>query len=151
MLLWLDNLSLPSSYFRRMNGPSRRNFLTGLAAAGLGSLAGGIRSLAQTPPNPRRIDVHHHFTPPAYLEFLKAHNQGGGGIPAGRGGRAGRGGGSAYPSWTLAEDLDDMDRNGTAIAILSITTPGFGFGETMEVRKVVRESNEYAAKLRSDH
>jgi 6-methylsalicylate decarboxylase len=135
-----------------MNGPSRRNFLTGLAAAGVGALAGGIRSLAQTAPNPRRIDVHHHFTPPAYLEFLKAHNQGGGGIPGGRGGRGGRGGlGSAYPGWTLAEDLDDMDRSGTAVAILSITTPGFLFGETQEVRKVVRECNEYAARLRSDH
>ena len=131
-----------------MNGPSRRNFLTGLATAGLGSLLGPSRSGAQTAPNPRRIDVHHHFTPPAYLEFLKAHNPGGGGIPAGRGGR---GGGSAYPGWTLAEDLEDMDRSGTAIAILSITTPGFWFGEVKEARKVVRESNEYAAKLRSDH
>jgi predicted TIM-barrel fold metal-dependent hydrolase len=130
-----------------MTGPSRRNFLGGLAAAGVVSLLGGIRSAAQPAANPRRIDVHHHFTPPAYLEFLKVHNQGGG-IPAGRGGR---GRGSAYPGWTLAEDLDDMDRSGTAVAILSITTPGFWFGEVKEVRKVVRESNEYAAKLRSDH
>lgn len=44
-----------------------------------------------------------------------------------------------------------MDRSGTETAILSITTPGFYFGERDEVRKVVRESNEYAAKLRSDH
>ena len=44
-----------------------------------------------------------------------------------------------------------MDRSGTAIALLSITTPGFWFGEVKEVRKVIRESNEYAAKLRSDH
>ena len=130
-----------------MNGASRRNFLGGLAVAGVGSLLGGSRSAAQPAANPRRIDVHHHFTPPAYLEFLKAHNQAGG-IPAGRGGR---GGGGARPGWTLAEDLDDMDHSGTAIAILSITTPGFWFGEVKEVRKVVRESNEYAAKLRSDH
>ena len=132
-----------------MNGPSRRNVLTGLAAGGVGALAGGIRSLAETARHPRRIDVHHHFTPPAYLEFLKTHNQGGGGIPAGRGGRGGLG--NVYPGWTLAEDLDDMDLSGTAVAILSITTPGFWFGETQEVRKAVRESNEYAAKLRSDH
>src|SRR6516165_2072255 len=134
-----------------MNGRSRRNFLGGLAAAGIGSFLGGKPSGAQPAANPRRIDVHHHFTPPAYLEFLKAHNQGGGGIPGGRGGRAGRGGGSAYPGWTLAEDLGDMDRSGTAVAILSITTPGFWFGEMKEVRKVVRECNEYADQLRSDH
>src|SRR2546430_9481774 len=117
-----------------MNGPSRRNFLSGLTAVGLGPLLGK----AQPSANPRRIDVHHHFTPPAYLEFLKAHNQGGGG---GRGG--GRGGalGSAAAGWVLSEDLDDMDKSGTATALLSITTPGFWFGEVNEVRKVARECN----------
>ncbi|HLK51004.1 MAG TPA: amidohydrolase family protein [Bryobacteraceae bacterium] len=129
-----------------MNGSSRRSFLGGLAAGGLGSLL-SRHSAAQTSGNPRRIDVHHHFTPPAYLDFLKAHNQGGGGV------RAGRGGGlsAAAAGWKLNEDLDDMDKSGTAVALLSITTPGFGFGQQEEIRKVVRECNEYAAKLRSDH
>lgn len=125
-----------------MNGPSRRNFLGGLTAVGLGSLLGK----AQPSANPRRIDVHHHFTPPAYLQFLKAHNQGGG-VQAGRGG----GLSAAYKGWTLAEDLEDMDKSGTAVALLSITTPGFLFGEKEEVRKVSRECNEFAAKLASDH
>jgi len=128
--------------------PTRRHILSGLAALGAGVLLPVGRSAAQSSANPRRIDVHHHFTPPAYLEFLKAHNQGGGG---GRGG--GRGGvlGSAAAGWILAEDLDDMDKSGTATALLSITTPGFWFGEVNEVRKVARECNEYAAKLSSDH
>ena len=126
-------------------GQSRRAFLGGLAALSLS----GLPSAAQPAADPRRIDVHHHFTPPVYLDFLKAHNQGGGG---GRG-RGGRGGalGSAFAGWTLTEDLDDMDRSGTAVAILSITTPGFYFGAVNELRKVIRDSNEYAAKLRSDH
>ena len=125
-----------------MNGPSRRNFLGGLTAVGLGSLLGK----AQPSANPRRIDVHHHFTPPAYLQFLRAHNQGGG-VQAGRGG----GLSAAYKGWALAEDLEDMDKNGTAVALLSITTPGFLFGEKEEVRKVSRKCNEFAAKLASDH
>lgn len=130
-----------------MNTPSRRNFLSGLAALGVGSFLGGGRSGAQTAANPRRIDVHHHFTPPAYLEFLKAHHQGGGGVRGGAGGKLT----AAYAGWTIAEDLDDMDRSGTATAILSITTPGFWFGEVNEVRRVARECNEFAAKLSSDH
>src|SRR5215469_16328899 len=139
-----------------MNGPSRRDFLTATAAAGLASLNGVCRLAAQSATNPRRIDVHHHFTPPAYLEFQRTHNQGGAGRGQGAGrGRAGAnqfgGLGSAYPGWTLAEDLEDMDRSGTATALLSITTPGFWFGETQEVRNIVRECNEYAARLRSDH
>jgi predicted TIM-barrel fold metal-dependent hydrolase len=129
-----------------MDQGSRRAFLHGLTALGCGALLLGNDSIGQTAVRPRRIDVHHHFTPPEYLQFLKAHNQGGGGVPGGRGGLIG-----AYAGWTLAEDLEDMDRSGTETAILSITTPGFYFGERVEVRKVVRESNEYAAKLRSDH
>lgn len=146
MDLTLDKPGQGSSYFRPMNAPSRRNFLGGLAAAGIGSLL-GPHSSAQPGGNPRRIDVHHHFTPPAYLDFLKAHNQGRGGV------RAGRGGGlsAAYAGWQLSEDLEDMDHNGTATAILSITTPGFLFGQVDEIRKVSRECNEYAAKLRADH
>lgn len=85
------------------------------------------------------------------------YNPGAGGRGgAGRGGnapQAGRGGlqGSAFPGWTLAEDLDDMDRNGTATAILSLTTPGLWFGPQTAIRKVVRECNEFAAKLDADH
>jgi predicted TIM-barrel fold metal-dependent hydrolase len=129
-----------------MDEQSRRAFLRRLAVIGSGTLLFVDDTLAQPTANPRRIDVHHHFTPPAYLQFLKAHNQGGGGVPRGRGPLT-----SAYADWTLAEDLEDMDRSGTATAILSITTPGFYFGEREEVRKVVRECNEYAAKLRSEH
>ena len=78
---------------------------------GAGVLVSGGRSFAQLATNPRRIDVHHHFQPEAYVAFAKAHDRGGANNP-----------------WTLAKDLDDIDKNGTATAILSITSPGFGFG-----------------------
>ncbi len=133
-------------------GPSRRDVLTGLAAVGAGALFPWTQALAQKSGNPRRIDVHHHFTPPEYQAFTAAHPGVGG---FGRGGR-GRGGnasglGSARTGWALSEDLEDMDKYGTDVAILSITTPGFWFGETAEVRKVMRACNDAAAKLRSDH
>jgi predicted TIM-barrel fold metal-dependent hydrolase len=140
---------------------SRRVFLGGMGAAGVAALFPRFNVEAQGG-GPRRIDVHHHFTPPAYLEYTRTYNGNGGG--AGRG--AGRGaapaapatpaalggrGGSAYPGWVLEQDLDDMDKNGTATAILSLTTPGLWFGPQMPQRKVIRESNEYAAKLGHDH
>ncbi len=53
--------------------------------------------------------------------------------------------------WSLAKDLEDMDKAGTAIAFLSLTTPGFTMGEINEVRKVSRGCNEAAAKLIADH
>ncbi|MEQ1884873.1 MAG: amidohydrolase family protein [Bryobacteraceae bacterium] len=142
-------------------GSSRRVFLaTGLAATGIAALFPRLTSLAQSGNNPRRIDVHHHFTPPAYLEFTRMYNStpgaggGRGGAAAGRAGNApaqpGRGT-SAFAGWRLEEDMADMDKNGTATAILSLTTPGLWFGPQAAVRKVVRDSNEYAAKLMSDH
>src|SRR5215813_6820992 len=50
----------------------RRRFITGIAAAGVGSLASPFASgllSAQTQAAPTRslIDVHHHFVPPFYL------------------------------------------------------------------------------------
>ena len=143
---------------------SRRSFLGGMAALGAGALLLGERAAAQGGAgNPRRIDVHHHFTPPAYLEYTRMYNTGAAGA-GGRGGASavgGRGpttpealggrGGSAYPGWKLEQDLEDMDKNGTATAILSLTLPGLWFGPQPATRKVVRESNEFAAKLRHDY
>ena len=141
--------------------PTRRDLLTGLTVVGAGALFPWAQALAQkNGGNPRRIDVHHHFTPPEYQAYTAAH-PGAGGFGrgggrgrggAGNGGRAGgRGGalGSARAGWMKHEE--DMDKNGTETAILSITTPGFWFGEVDENRKVMRACNEFAAKLRSDH
>ena len=84
--------------------------------------------------NPGRIDIHHHFQPDVYFDFQKAHGKG-------------------FPTndWILAKDLEDMDQAGTAIAFLSLTTPGFAFAEKDETRKVSRSCNEAAAKLVADH
>ena len=53
-------------------------------------------------------------------------------------------------AWSLAKDLEDMDKFGTETAMLSISQPAFNKGERDEVREVVRASNEAAAKLVAD-
>jgi hypothetical protein len=61
-----------------VNFSSRRDFLTGIGALGAGGLVIANRSAAQMPaarPPIRRIDVHHHITPPAFLSFLDANKQ----------------------------------------------------------------------------
>jgi predicted TIM-barrel fold metal-dependent hydrolase len=106
--------------------PSRRQFLGGLAATML---------LPQRAPSARRIDVHHHIWPPAYVSIAKEN------------------GTTIAPAngWSLTKTLEDMDQAGTATAMTSITSPGLWFGNKEVSRRLCRESNEYAAKLVSDH
>ena len=113
---------------------SRRGFLGVVSSVGVGAFFCGHPLSAWAAGNPGRIDIHHHFIPDVYYEFQKAHGRGGDKI-----------------QWTLTKDLEDMDQAGTASAILSLTTPAFGFGEMNDVRKVSRGCNEAAAKLIADH
>ena len=104
---------------------SRRHFVVGSAVASAAALFPGLHAAAQsTGGGPRRIDVHHHFTPEAYNAFRRKYNQGG-----------------TQVQWVLSQDLEDMDQAGVATALLSITTPGFYFGSTEDVRRVSRECN----------
>ena len=93
-----------------------------------------IRSLPGPPRTPGRIDIHHHFQPDIYYDFQRKYGKG-----------------FDTNQWSLSKDLEDMDQAGTAVAFLSLTTPGFVFGELNEVRKVSRGCNEAAAKLVADH
>src|SRR5262245_33092910 len=88
----------------------RRSFLTGgLAALGLGAAAGTIGAPAvQAQPAKTRIDVHHHFLPPAHREALTKHK-----TPA--------------PKWSPQMSLDDMDKSGIAVSVLSQVQPGTWF------------------------
>jgi predicted TIM-barrel fold metal-dependent hydrolase len=141
------NAFKPSHLSTPAFAPSRREFVSAAAAAtGIAALFPRLALTAQSGNNPQRIDVHHHFVPPAYVEFTKAHNQSPGLLMKGR---------TADPHaanpWELSIDLDDMDKNGTAVSLLSVTTPGFWFGSVDEIRKVMRECNESAAKISKDH
>lgn len=109
----------------------RREFLAGMAALG----AGLATAPALGQPKPQRVDVHYHIAPPAWAEAMNAHHAMA----------------SAWKGWSVAKAIEDMDRDGVAFSIVSITTPAVWFGDATEARKLARACNEFAAKLRADH
>jgi predicted TIM-barrel fold metal-dependent hydrolase len=136
-----------------MNGafirPTRRKFLTGVAAAtGAAALlerGGLLKEAWAQPANPRAIDCHHHFLSPAYIKTLGTHD-----------GKKVNG----YTTWfaldrlkdyTVQKDLEAMDRDGCATAMLSCTTPGIWFGDPEESTMLAREMNEFGARQVTDH
>jgi 6-methylsalicylate decarboxylase len=116
---------------------NRRNFMAGAAALATVGLAEPQRAVAQTAETtkPYRIDVHHHLSPPAYIAAANAGNFGE----------------PPMKNWTPEKTLEDMDKAGVAVAMLSVTTPAVSPLSGDAARKLARECNEYAAKLRADH
>ena len=128
---------------------SRRNFLAGGAALGLGAAARGLGAAAAlgrvagasaqpAPPVAKtRIDVHHHFIPPFHVDSMMA---------------PGRRTGAPPPKWSPALSLEDMDKSGIATSVLSITQPGVWYGNNVEeARTLARRLNEYGATMVKDH
>src|ERR1700761_3616375 len=118
--------------------PARRQFITSLGALAASSLipdgllAQPIQSAARTQSG--WIDVHHHFSPPAYAEITAQKKV----APP------------ALAGWSPQKTIEDMDRAGVATAMNSIVAPGVWFGDPEQARRLARDSNEYAAKLISD-
>jgi 6-methylsalicylate decarboxylase len=116
---------------------NRRNFITGaaaVAAVGLGKPRSAAAQTAEAA-KPYRIDIHHHLSPPTYIA---ASNAGNFGDPL-------------MKNWTPEKSLDDMDKAGVAVAMLSVTTPALNFTSGEAARKLARECNQYAARLVGDH
>src|SRR6476660_8743055 len=119
----------------------RRTFLTA-ALASLGATAASTRDrtalAAQQPAassdNPRRIDMHHHFAPPAWVADVK-------GRPLLQ---------PANTRWTPEQSIDDMDRGGVAAAVVSITNPGIWFGDKAQTGRLAPACNDYGAALLRD-
>lgn len=122
---------------------SRRELLTGMAALGAGALA--VKSNAQQVPNARAIDCHNHFSSPAYRQALMAKD---GKHVAGFTTWFSLG---TWKGWSPAKAVEDMDKQGTQTCMLSCTTPGAWFGNPEETKKMVREMNEYGARMVSDY
>ncbi|KNG83317.1 2-amino-3-carboxymuconate-6-semialdehyde decarboxylase [Aspergillus nomiae NRRL 13137] len=85
----------------------------------------------------RRIDVHHHYLPPAYLKALEEA----GGDPSG----------FPTPSWSIEADQQLCDDCGIETAILSVTAPGAGIVKGAKSAQVARECNEFGKTLRDKY
>ena len=121
--------------------PSRRRFLVGASAFVAASVVPGSLVLGQ---GERRklIDTHHHFYPPAYQKaWLDWEDQRK--IPH-------------FPqqvAWTREKAVEEMDRNGIRVAVLSIaSTPGVWFDTGPEnAGRMVRICNDYGAEMMRDY
>ena len=114
---------------------TRRNLLAGGAAAlAFGAFAGSqVRAQAK----PHRIDVHHHISPPTWLDAVKTAKRDN----------------PPLANWSVQKSLDDMDKAGVATAMCSPTSPQVTFlGDDKDAAaRIARESNEYTKKMMSDH
>src|SRR5437763_10791022 len=100
---------------------SRRDFLKAMAAA-------GVSTMFQQ--DIRRIDVHQHYSSPAYFDLLTKKNA----ITV-----------NQFRNYTPSRNIEEMDKAGVATAMLSPTAPAVWFGDVQEARAAARELNEYAA------
>jgi predicted TIM-barrel fold metal-dependent hydrolase len=110
---------------------SRRSFC--------GRLILPIAAYAQTKVASRRIDVHHHILPPAYVSAI--------GAPA-----VGAASGSpGAPPWTVQTSLDMMDHLGIGTSITSLSSPGIRLDDPKAVQRIARVCNDFAKQMATDH
>ena len=82
-----------------------------------------------------QIDVHHHVAAPEYIADLKARSQN----PVMQ----------VFFGHTPAKSIEDMDRGGTATALLSVNN--VWAGDDARAVKLARACNEFSAKLVAAH
>jgi hypothetical protein len=128
---------------------TRRSFLTRAVSAGVaatGAALGGTALLAKTPPQADKrsvtsgsrhsdlVDVHHHYATKEYIAEVDPKS------PLS----------PPIRTWNLERTLADMEKTGTATAMLSISSPGLWFGDAAATRKIARTCNDYAARIVRD-
>ena len=114
---------------------SRRQILAGSTAAFAATAVGGFAAKSFAQSTPRRIDVHHHFASPSWLQAMKLI--GADNLP--------------IANWSAQKSLDDMDKGGVATAILSGNVPQVRPLGREAATRIARETNEYAKQLATDH
>src|SRR5258708_19599328 len=89
---------------------------------------------------PRIIDTHHHIYPPKHTaNNLKRIVDDAPGVPS-----------TLYTGWTPRYSLDQMDQNGVATAIASVSSPGVWFGNNEEGRTNPPAATQSAAQFVND-
>lgn len=97
--------------------------------------AAGLVAGAAAAETPWRIDVHHHIVPPSWLTAVKQAKLDN----------------PPMNNWSPQASLDAMDQAGVATAVTSPTAPQASFLPADRAAALCLDSNEYAAKLRTDH
>ena len=84
--------------------------------------------------DPRRIDVHHHVTPPSYIAAASQITYGN----------------APRMSWSLERSLDDMDKGGVQTAIISLPHPVTIWPEPKDKQRALAkiESWDFEADVR---
>ncbi len=116
---------------------NRRNLLIGGAATlAFGAAAtSGLVPKAAAQARAHRIDVHHHISPPSWVDALKSMKKD---TPP-------------VTNWSVQKTIEDMDAGGVATAMTSPTTPQLQGLDAPTAARIAKESNEYAKKLEADH
>lgn len=120
----------------------RRAFLHALGGLGAATLLPSCGTLPSASGGGGWIDTHHHFFSPEYqkawLDWDAARK-----IPSFESQRA----------WTVARDLEELDRNNVRAAVLSVSsTPGLWIdGTTATANRLARSQNEFGARMVRDH
>jgi 6-methylsalicylate decarboxylase len=109
----------------------RRGLLSGFAAVAASTLIPAALTRAQAPQagkapdKPWRVDVHRHIAPPGYVfDPVRAR---------------------VNDRAPVAAQLEDMDKAGTALSIVTIGVPDADLPDAVAARKFDRLGNEYGA------
>jgi predicted TIM-barrel fold metal-dependent hydrolase len=137
-----ESATLEDTMTRGIHDPSRRNFLTGAAAAGAATLLRGSALQAQPAKRHGVIDTHHHFYAPEYLKVENAwedqrhlfHYP-------------------AHAKWTPETSLAEMDRGGVQTAVLSLPSVSDSWWglDAPGASRMARLCGDYATKMMQDH
>lgn len=114
-------------------GVTRRRFLqTTALATSAALLPGSLLAQGAGAASGRRVDTHFHFYPPELVNEL---------------------GSGVGKKWSPQVALDQMDKNGVASAVFSLSSvpEGWWRNDVQWMRKTTRLINDYAAKLVHDH
>jgi 6-methylsalicylate decarboxylase len=108
----------------------RSGFLAGVAAVGANLALGTVPCGAQTS---RRVDVHIHHGSPGWVSGMPQSEV----TPSV----------ASLKDWPVSRMLEEMDRAGTDVGMLSLTAPGIWFGDAVQSRKLARDANEFFARM----